>query len=119
MTFWDRSSILPPILVRLLARHSHGPALTAVEISKASGLPPHQVEYLSHHTDWSGVDLPTMRSFLLGCGADFENPDQMKRIDQYLRIKPRPTWKYLRTSPLWLSYFQPLLKRYLKAVNGG
>lgn len=118
-TFWDKAERFPPVLVRLLARHRHGPPLTDHEISKATGLPPVQVQCISHCTSWHGIDLPTMRSFLMGCGVDFENVDQLERVDSYLRSKPAPTWKYLRLSPNWAFYKQLMMlyKNSLKARN--
>lgn len=113
MTFWQRSSRIPPILVRMLARRRHGPPLTDTEIATASGLAPSQVFAIAQCTDWTGIDVPTMRRFLQACGVDFEDRKQMVRIDAYLRA--RPSWQYLRTSPLWRSYFEPLMCRYIQS----
>lgn len=109
--FWTKSERIPPILVRLLARHKHGPPLSDEDISRSSGLPLALVYTISHSVDWSGIDLPTMHRFLSACQVDFENPRHMDRIDAYLRA--RPTWKYLRKSPLWNTFYEPLIRRYL------
>lgn len=116
MTFWSRAASLPPILVRLLARRRHGPPLTDAEIAQASGLSVHQVFILSQCTSWEGIDLPTMRKFLIGCEADFENSQHMDRIDYYLRAKPAPTWKFLRKSPSWNSFYKPLMLKYRRSL---
>jgi len=114
-TFWERSQRTPPILVRLLARHPNGPPLTEEEISQASGLPVHEIFCIGQSTDWSGIDLPKMRRFLVACRIDFENFTQMKRVDSYLRMKP--TWKYLRMSPIWKTFYEPLMIRYRKSIR--
>lgn len=115
ISFWSRAERHPPVLVRLLARRPHGAPLTSDEISKVSGLPAHQVDYISHLTDWAGVDLPTMRKFLVGCGVDFENFKQMDRVDAYLHSKP--SWRYLRLSEQWGTFYQPLMRRFRQAVG--
>lgn len=120
--FTDYARRFPPILVRLLANHpkKHVPRsapLTDEEIAQASGLSAAHVYYLSHATDWKGIDFPTMIAFIRGCNVDFENAKQMKRVSSYLRIKPRPTWQTLRKSPLWKPFFDPLIRRYLESVR--
>lgn len=115
MSFWTRAETIPPILVRLLARRRHGPPLTDAEISAASGLSVAQVFAISQCTDWSGIDLPTMRKFLVACEVDFESFTQMKRVDSYLASNP--TWQALRKSPQWKPYFEPLMRRYIQSVK--
>ncbi len=101
---------MPPILVRLLARYPHGRPFSDAEISERSGLNPIQVHAVSQCVTWEGVDVPTARKFLVGCGVDFCNRSDMKRIDTYVRKKP--TWKYLRTSPDWKTVYEPMMKRW-------
>ena len=108
MTFWARADKFPPILVRLLAGRKR--PMTDTQIAQRSGLPIAQVFHISQSVNWSGIDLPTMRSFLTACDVDFENPTQMHRIDIYLR---RATWQCLRKSPHWKTYFEPLMRRYI------
>lgn len=114
----------PPILVRLLARVRRGRPLSDLEISKASGLPIHQVHVLSQSTDWRGVDIYTMRAFTAGCGLDFDSRSQMKRAIVYLRGKTvrgrriAPNFKYLRRSPYWATFYQPMVKRWLEGNAG-
>lgn len=106
-TFWTRCERFPPVLVRLLARHKHGPPLTDGEIAQASGLPIHQVACISASTDWRGIDLPTARQFTVACGVDFTNAKDMERVESYMRM--RPTWKYLRKDKAWATFYQPLI----------
>ena len=113
--FWKRCDLIPPILVRLLARRRHGPPLTEVEIAKASGLDPYHVYSISNNLDWRGIDLPTMRAFTVACGVDFDNRIQMKRVESYLKSKP--TWQYLRKSPDWIVYYQPLLRKLYNSAK--
>lgn len=115
MSFWTKAEEFPPILVRLLARRRHGPPLTDEEISRASGIPIYQVFLISQSLDWKGIDIPTMRAFLQACGLDFEDWRQMDRVKRYGHS--RPTWQYLRKSPLWKPYFEPLMNRYLSAQS--
>lgn len=112
--FWEYSEKFTPILVRLLARHPHGAPLSAHEIAIKGGLEPYQVEAISWNTSWSGIDLPTMRKFLTGCRIDFCNQTQMRRVYWYFR--KRPTWKYLRTSPNWLTIYYPMIKRWRESI---
>lgn len=115
MTFWERADNLPPILVRLLARKAHGRPLALHEIAEASRLPIIEVYYLSESTSWDGVPVNKMRSFLSACGCDFCDPKQMRRVDGYVQSKP--TWQYLRKSPDWRAYYEPLMRRYHASVR--
>jgi hypothetical protein len=115
MNFWQRSQQLPPILARLLAREKFGPPIADEQLASKAGLPVHQVYVISQCTTWAGIDLPTMRHFLVACNVDFENGRQMKRIDVYL--SQRPTWTYLRKSPYWKTFYEPLMRRYLASLQ--
>lgn len=115
-TFWLKSERYSPIFCRLMARKKNGPPLTDIEIAEKSGaLSPYQVQSLSKCVSWVGIDLPTMRAFLVGCGMDFENRSAMKRVNNYLRNKP--TWKFLRTSPLWVTLYEPMIQRWRSNVG--
>lgn len=119
--FWARVERYSPILVRLLARDEHGYALSIDEISKASGLPPMEVYYLSEQTSWHGVDIWTMKAFTTACRMSLTDRTQMKRADVYLRgytanpgHRIAPAFLHLRKDQrLWTNYFRPLLKKYL------
>ena len=116
MTFWKRAELMPPILVRLLARTKHGPPLQSLEIADRSGLPVPTMDLLSKSTSWIGWDFPTARRFLVACGCDFCDRKHMRRVDAYSRSKP--TWQYLRKSPEWKQYYEPLLRRWRASVMG-
>lgn len=121
-SFWKRAETMPPTLCRLLARHRWGRPLTDIEICNAPGLirngvpilklTPREVFCLGESVTWRGVDIPTAHAFLIGCGIDFCNAKQMKRIDSYLRSKPN--FKYLRTDKEWQSKWEPMIKRWME-----
>jgi hypothetical protein len=104
----------PPILCRLLARHKRGAPFTVQHIAEHGGLTEVEVLLISQRTDWGGIDVFTMRRFLRGCGIDFCSRTCMHRLHCYLRSNPN--WAYLRRSPDWLSYYNPLLQTYSKSL---
>lgn len=110
MNFYAKSDKIPPILARLLARRKNGPPLSDIEIADRSGLSIIMVHAISQSLTWEDIPIVTMRQFMEACGVDIENPEQFNRVMAYLR---KPTWKYLRTSPLWKTYYLPLIQRYL------
>jgi hypothetical protein len=114
MNFYDKADKTPPILVRLLARKKNGPPLSDLVISERSKLSLIQVHIISQSLSWDDIPITTMRKFMVACEVDIENPEQFNRVKAYLR---RPTWKYLRTSPLWRSYYLPLVQRYLASLK--
>lgn len=73
-------------------------------------LAPYEVTELSSRTDWHGVTLDDSAKFMRGCGLNLEHAQSLRRVTDYL--SKRPTFRYLRTSPQWASYYQPLLKRW-------
>jgi hypothetical protein len=113
LTIWQRVERYAPCVVRLLARKQLGRPLTDEEIAERSGLTVSHVAMLSQRTDWVGVDVPTMRKFLVGCGCDFTKYKQHKRMDCYLKSKP--TFRYLRISKQWETLYQPLMAKWLEA----
>lgn len=114
-TFWEISETFPPVLVRLLARQPHGRPMSVVEIAVASGLTEAKVEVLSRQTTWRDIDLPTMRAYVIGCGVDFCEPTQMKRVKSYLNSIP--VWRHLRKSDDWRKVYSPLMTKYLQSVQ--
>lgn len=127
LSFWQKSDHFPPILCRLLAKQggnngrAFGAPISNQEIATATGLTEYQIVTLSAQLDWSGIDLPTMRKFLLACRIDFENVAQMKRAIRYMRgekvdgVVIRPRFSYLRKSPHWKTFYQPLAEKLLSA----
>lgn len=123
-SFFERAKRFPPILCRLLARRRHGAPLSTAEIASVSGLKPFLVEALSDAVDWSDVDIFVLQKFTHGCGIDFTDGHSMKRKLVYLRGKQQnssrtpPSFAYLRRSPLWKSYYQPMIQRYFESLRG-
>ncbi len=123
MNFWRTSIVYNPILCRLLARVPHGRPLKDYEVAARAGLTEWMVAAISRSSNWSGVDLPMMRQYLHGCGVDFCNVVQMKRVDAYRREQlrlaklGRSTWRYLKRSPDWQSKYQPMFLSYLEYLK--
>ena len=121
-SFWKRFDTLPPILIRLLAtdRTRRKRAMTAADIAHRSGLPVHQVDYLSQFTSWEGIDVPTARKFLHGCNIDFTNYKDMQRVAEYLGAKAGRTaqWRHLRSTREWRTLYEPMMIRYLRSMKG-
>lgn len=119
-TIWHRLERFPPILLRLLSRVRHGRPLTSQEIAQRSGLKVGKVEFLSEASDWTGIDVPTVKAFLHGCDTDIFSRQSFRRMENYLagtRVKGKrfpPTFRYLKIDPKWDSYFRPLLASWLK-----
>lgn len=118
-SFWKKARRFPPFVVRMLARWNYSRVMTDAEVAmesehsgptSESGLSVQLVGVLSSATSWRGIDLPTMQRFLIGCHLDFENAQQMHRINQYLRRNPN--WKHLKTSPEWNSRWVPLIQTW-------
>ena len=115
ISVWKLFDTLPPILCRLLARHGPRWPRTDEDIARDSGLAIHEVYLISLQTDWDGVDLRSARAFLRGCHINFDSRNQMQRIRRYLKGKDHnrpPTWQYLRMSPFWKTFYQPLMLRW-------
>ena len=117
MTFYERSKHYPPCLVRILARHKHGDPLTTKEIAQASGMDEVMVEVISHSTAWSHIDISMMERFLKGCGIDFCNAEDGRRVDDYLRHTP--SFKYLRSSKMWEPYYKPMMMMWMNSYPPG
>lgn len=64
-----------------------------------------------------------MCAFTSACEVDLFNRRQMKRIAVYLQgsvVNGRrlpPSFAYLKRSEQWVSYYRPLLNRYLKDLS--
>ena len=123
---WElRLKRFPPILIRLLARDPRGAPLTTLEISTRSGLTEFMVEALSRSTDWEGVDLFIYITFCRACNLNLLDHEQFSRQQIYLQGKMNgskrqpPQFTYLKKDPLWSSYYEPLMARYLKSLIKG
>lgn len=122
-TIWQTLNRYPPILVRLLARKSHGRPLSGMEIAESSGLSPAAVEAISQTLTWDEITMSQFHSFLIGCKIDLFNPAHRKRIEVYLRGKKingqrqAPNFRYLRKDPLWPTYYHPLMLRWWSSLQ--
>lgn len=111
--FWTRLDRYPPVLCRLLAREKRGRPLTTVEIADTSGLPPAKVEAISASVSWDGVEVEDMRRFAQACGCDFDQQKDMRRVEDYLRKRPKFT--YLKRSSQWKNYYYPLVLKWMQS----
>jgi len=117
--FFDR---YPPILVRLLAKASKTRPMSTLEIAELAGLNPIEVEAVSWSISWDGISIPTARKFLKGCKIDPTQRRQMQNVTTYLNgkvtednVRIPPRWGYLRRSPQWKTYYNPMMIRFLKS----
>lgn len=118
--FWERIDRYPPVLCRLLARIPKGRPLTNAEVSSRSGLSPAQVEAISRQVDWRGIDLPTARAFMVGCGTDLSNRAHCKRIWVYLRTQPKSAsakFSHLRKDRNWETHWLPLIELFFNHIK--
>lgn len=104
----------PPILCRLLARVPNSRPLSIDEIASRGGMSNLEVVMLSERTSWDEVPFMHMMRFLKGCGVDFGDARQMRRVNDY--IAKRPTWKYLKSSGRWTDTYEPMLKQYAQTL---
>lgn len=90
--------------------------MTNVEIANRSGLSPAQVHDISWTLSWDTVEFGVMRRFLKGCGIDLESRSDFNRVQTYTRKQKALTaakrrgWAYLRKSPDWAGFYEPLMK---------
>ena len=118
MTFVERLRNLPPGMCRLLARSPYGPPFTTDEIAERTrkmgdGVKPlssAEVEAISRSTEWNRIAIEDALAFMCGCNVDFCDAKAMHRVDDYLR--KRPTFRYLRASSVWTTYYTPLLLKW-------
>lgn len=111
--FWTRLDRYPPVLCRLLAREKRGRPLTTAEIADTSGLPPAKVEAISASVSWDGVEVDDMKRFAQACGCDFDQQKDMRRVEDYLRKRPKFT--YLKRSSQWKNYYYPLVLKWMQS----
>ena len=114
MRGWSQFTRFSPILCRLLARQRYGAPLTTGELARKAGLPEWEINSLSHATSWDGIPFEKVRTFATACGIDPMNGRQVRRATTYLAKKP--TFKYLKQSPLWKTLYLPLLLRWHAAL---
>lgn len=107
LSFWDRLALVPPVIVRLMARHHRRhKAMTDDEIAKAGGISPEEVALVSSKLrpdDWWTLDLRLVRGFLTGCGVDLANARDVARFRRQLRRlnrrPPHSRYDFIKASP--------------------
>lgn len=103
----------PPRLVRLMARRKIGfkrvVALSNEELAIRSGLPPGDIKRISQELSWDKVTFGEAKRFIEACSFDPTSSADRNRVSAYIRQDGGPRFRYLRESPLWDSYFKPLM----------
>lgn len=116
MTLRDRLHNFPPCLTRILARHKSGGPLSIDEIQTNSpGMYIIEIGTLSRVTEWTHVPLWQAVNFYKGCGLDLDDTAAWRRVADYLR--KRPTFRYLRASEQWTTYWKPILLSWRDAAT--
>ena len=118
-TIWQKFEEFPPIVCRLLARQVVDAcavrALSNAEIAKSSGMTELEVQSLSHLTSWDDVPVGKMRRFMSACNVDLNSRSNLRLHVAYIRSTA--SWKYLKRSPEWTTFFQPLMKAYVRSQS--
>jgi hypothetical protein len=113
--FWSKLDRYPPLVVRLLAcKRIPGKgkiALTDEEIAERSGLALSDIKSISWLASWDTVPMGRVKQFSEACGVYFTSRGSMRTISCYLNN--RPSYKYLRKSPMWKGQFQPMINLLL------
>jgi hypothetical protein len=106
-SIWSKLDRFPPILVRLLAKHSNGTAMTDAQITENSGLWLSDVKRLSFLTTWNEVAVWDMQAFVKACGVDFANREQMRNANRYITKDPK--FSHLRRDKNFPAFKEMLL----------
>lgn len=121
-TFWERVEGTPPMLMRLMAREPWKPAMTHAQVAERSGLSVAAVAAISRQIDWVGVDIPTARRFMKGCGCDLCNPLHVRRLRDYFRwVNKRPVhrrFRFIWDCPTFETELRPLYDLWQKHLKG-
>lgn len=74
---------------------------------------------MSSLTSWDDVPFSKMQAFLRGCNIDFTDWRRMNSVNVYLKrqAEGESPWSSLRKSGDWLTYYEPLLKRYAQSLT--
>lgn len=124
MTFTQLAKKYPPILCRLLASGTglcNNRVLFNTEsiASFSKKLTVFEVQLMSNLTSWDDVPYSKMLAFLKGCNIDFTDWRRMNNVNTYLarQASGASPWSSLRRSGEWLTYYEPLLKRYAASLT--
>lgn len=113
--FWTKATMLPPIMIRLLAKEGPKP-LTTEQIAERSGLSPERITSISWLTTWGGVDIVEMEKFLKACDRDFMNYRSWKAIQNYIK-NPAATFKFLQLGEEYEALLKPLSEKYARHLQ--
>lgn len=106
-SIWSKLDRFPPALVRLLAKHSNGTAMTDANLVFDSGLRLADVKRLSFLTSWDDVPVRDMECFVKACGVDFANREQMRNANRYITKDPK--FSHLRRDKNFPAFKEMLL----------
>ena len=90
MTLVESLDLLPPCIVRLVARrpNRHGQRMSLHEIAKASGLSYGAVMRLSTKKTWANVPPAIIDRFSKACGVDMLRPSRTRKYLRRVLQKP-------------------------------
>lgn len=115
-SLWRKLESFPPITCRLLARtRTPGGGVRAMlseEIAAASGLSTMEVNSISWLPSWDNVTVAKAKLFSEACGVDFTDRARMREHSAYIRRGA--SWTFLKQSPLWETYYKPMIGAYIK-----
>lgn len=111
---WGKFHRYPPVLVRLLARHDNGEAMSDADIvAKNPALKTADVKHLSYLPSWDEVPVVLLFRFVTACGVDFASPTRMKVLNRYLK---NPRFEHLRRHKMWPE-FRSMLAVYAETLR--
>lgn len=114
-SFFKLCERFPPPLVRLLARHKNGRAMTTKEIATAASWSLMWTEGVASEPEWSGVSVGDLQRFTEACNLDFTSRADLNRAETYLRKNGgKPPFKYLTSAPDWKTYYLPFIQSWHK-----
>lgn len=102
----------PPVLVRLLARHGNGDAMSDQDLV-GDHLSLAEVKRLSYLDSWDDVTVDLLFRFVTACGVDFTDPERLKVLNRYLK---NPKFDHLRRHAQWPE-FRSMLAVYAATLR--
>lgn len=111
---WDRFVVVPPILVRLLARRGNPPKLIHDEAILNYGLSPAELAGYSWSLLWDNIPVTRACIYLKACNVLLSDREAWNRTRQYMQ-RDKPNWSHLKNSPEW-DRFEPMLKAWKHAT---
>jgi hypothetical protein len=109
---WIKFNRYPPVLVRLLARHPNGDAMSDEELV-TDQLTLADIKYLSYLASWDDVPVVLLFRFVTRCGVNFASPTRMKVLNRYLK---NARFEHLRRHKMWPE-FRSMLAVYVTTLK--